>query len=44
MLWLQDAQSTVLKDDAVPTIFDVPSQPQNGQVKRGKEAVGIKWS
>nr|UIR15492.1 THAP domain containing 12a [Pagrus major] len=33
----RDAQSTVLKDDAVPTIFDEPSQPQNGQVKRGKE-------
>ncbi|XP_018548120.1 THAP domain containing 12a isoform X2 [Lates calcarifer] len=32
-----DAQSTVLKDDAVPTIFDMPSQPQNGQVKRSKE-------
>ncbi|KAI3373409.1 hypothetical protein L3Q82_022018, partial [Scortum barcoo] len=32
-----EGQSTVLKDDAIPTIFDVPSQPQNGQVKRGKE-------
>ncbi|XP_040906688.1 THAP domain containing 12a [Toxotes jaculatrix] len=32
-----DAQSTVLKDDAVPTIFDMPGQPQNGQVKRSKE-------
>ncbi|GLD47188.1 52 kDa repressor of the inhibitor of the protein kinase-like isoform X1 [Lates japonicus] len=32
-----DAQSTVLKDDAIPTIFDMPSQPQNGQVKRSKE-------
>ncbi|XP_071317665.1 THAP domain containing 12a [Trachinotus anak] len=32
-----DAQSAVLKDDAIPTIFDVPSQPQNGQVKRNKE-------
>ncbi|XP_070699804.1 THAP domain containing 12a isoform X2 [Pempheris klunzingeri] len=32
-----DAQSAVLKDDAIPTIFDVPSQPQNGQVKRSKE-------
>ncbi|XP_068585634.1 THAP domain containing 12a [Cebidichthys violaceus] len=32
-----NAQSTVLKDDAIPTIFDVPSQPQNGQVKRSKE-------
>ncbi|XP_042286473.1 52 kDa repressor of the inhibitor of the protein kinase-like isoform X2 [Thunnus maccoyii] len=29
--------STVLKDDAIPTIFDAPSQPQNGQVKRSKE-------
>ncbi|XP_044079202.1 THAP domain containing 12a [Siniperca chuatsi] len=36
--WIDsDAQSTVLKEDAVPTIFDVPSQPQNGQVKRSKE-------
>ncbi|KAM9348651.1 52 kDa repressor of the inhibitor of the protein kinase-like [Symphorus nematophorus] len=33
----RDAQNAVLKDDAIPTIFDVPSQPQNGQVKRGKE-------
>ncbi|XP_042355630.1 THAP domain containing 12a [Plectropomus leopardus] len=32
-----DAQSTVLKDDAIPTIFDAPSQPQNGQGKRSKE-------
>ncbi|XP_035522547.1 THAP domain containing 12a [Morone saxatilis] len=32
-----DGQSAVLKDDAIPTIFDVPSQPQNGQVKRSKE-------
>lgn len=32
-----DAQSTVLKDDAVPTVFDVTGQPQNGQVKRSKE-------
>ncbi|XP_023273455.1 52 kDa repressor of the inhibitor of the protein kinase-like [Seriola lalandi dorsalis] len=31
------AQCTVLKDDAIPTIFDMPSQPQNGQVKRNKE-------
>lgn len=36
----QDAQSTVLKDDAIPTIFDVQSQPQNEQVKRSKETVG----
>ncbi|XP_070773983.1 52 kDa repressor of the inhibitor of the protein kinase-like [Enoplosus armatus] len=37
--WIDgDAQSTVLKDDAIPTIFDVPSPPQNGQVKRSKEA------
>lgn len=27
----------MLKDDAIPSIFDVPHQPQNGQVKRGKE-------
>ncbi|XP_034463604.1 THAP domain containing 12a [Hippoglossus hippoglossus] len=32
-----DAQGTVLKDDAIPTIFDTPSQSQNGQVKRNKE-------
>ncbi|XP_041808314.1 THAP domain containing 12a isoform X1 [Chelmon rostratus] len=32
-----DTQSAVLKDDAVPTIFDGPSQPQNGQVKRSRE-------
>uniref|UniRef100_UPI003AAAFAFF THAP domain containing 12a n=1 Tax=Centroberyx gerrardi TaxID=166262 RepID=UPI003AAAFAFF len=32
-----DPQNTVLKDDAIPTIFDVSSQPQNGQLKRGKE-------
>lgn len=32
-----EAQNAVLKDDAIPTIFDVPSQPQNGQVKRSKE-------
>ncbi|XP_054482069.1 THAP domain containing 12a [Anoplopoma fimbria] len=32
-----NAQSTVLKDDAIPTIFDVPSQPQNGPVKRSIE-------
>lgn len=31
-----ETQVTVLKDDAIPTIFDVPSQPQNGQ-KRSKE-------
>ncbi|XP_032390191.1 THAP domain containing 12a [Etheostoma spectabile] len=31
--------STVLKDDAIPTVFDVPSQPQNGQVKRSKQTV-----
>ncbi|KAM8899798.1 THAP domain containing 12a isoform 2-T2 [Spinachia spinachia] len=30
-------QSAVLKDDAIPTIFDVLNQPQNGQVKRTKE-------
>ncbi|XP_074466133.1 THAP domain containing 12a [Sebastes fasciatus] len=32
-----EAQSTVLKDDAIPTIFDAPSQSQNGQGKRSKE-------
>nr|XP_020477709.1 52 kDa repressor of the inhibitor of the protein kinase-like isoform X2 [Monopterus albus] len=32
-----DAQSIVLKDDAVPTIFDVPGQPQHEQVKHNKE-------
>ncbi|KAM3601940.1 uncharacterized protein V6R79_021604 [Siganus canaliculatus] len=32
-----DSPSTMLKEDAVPTVFDLPSQPQNGQVKRGKE-------
>ncbi|XP_029925078.1 THAP domain containing 12a isoform X2 [Myripristis murdjan] len=32
-----DLQNRVLKDDAIPTIFDVPSQPQNGQLKRGKD-------
>ncbi|XP_061595066.1 THAP domain containing 12a [Cololabis saira] len=32
-----DAQSTVLKDDAIPTVFDGPTQPQNGQAKRSKE-------
>ncbi|XP_060911942.1 THAP domain containing 12a [Labrus mixtus] len=30
----KDAQSAVLKDDAVPTIFETPSQPSNGQGKR----------
>ncbi|XP_031167011.1 THAP domain containing 12a [Sander lucioperca] len=34
-----DSQSTVLKDDAIPTIFDAPSQPQNGQVKRSKQTI-----
>ncbi|TKS83788.1 52 kDa repressor of the inhibitor of the protein kinase [Collichthys lucidus] len=32
-----ETQSAVLKDDAIPTIFDAPSQPQNVQVKRSKE-------
>lgn len=32
-----DAQSTVLKDDSIPTIFDMSSQPQNGQAKRTKQ-------
>ncbi|KAG7222799.1 hypothetical protein INR49_016072, partial [Caranx melampygus] len=32
-----EAQCKVLKDDAMQTIFDVPNQPQNGQVKRSKE-------
>lgn len=40
MMFWQDAQSTVLKDDAIPTIFDEQSQAQNGQVKRNKETVG----
>lgn len=35
----QETQSAVLKDDAIPTIFDAPSQPQNVQVKRSKETV-----
>uniref|UniRef100_UPI0037E95681 THAP domain containing 12a n=1 Tax=Semicossyphus pulcher TaxID=241346 RepID=UPI0037E95681 len=30
----REAQSAVLKDDAIPTIFDVPSQPKIGQGKR----------
>lgn len=40
MFWLQDAQSTVLKDDSIPTAFDMSSQPQNGQAKRTKPTVG----
>lgn len=36
-----DAQSTVLKEDAIPTIFDVASQPQNGQEKRNKETTKV---
>ncbi|KAM4619914.1 THAP domain containing 12a [Polymixia lowei] len=32
-----DPPNTLLKDDAIPTIFDTSSQPQNGQLKRGKE-------
>ncbi|XP_076025099.1 THAP domain containing 12a isoform X2 [Genypterus blacodes] len=32
-----EAHCKVLKDDAVPTIFDGPGQPQNGQLKRSKE-------
>ncbi|XP_027129548.1 THAP domain containing 12a [Larimichthys crocea] len=32
-----ETQSAVLKDDAIPTIFDAPSQLQNVQVKRSKE-------
>ncbi|XP_014327126.1 52 kDa repressor of the inhibitor of the protein kinase-like [Xiphophorus maculatus] len=32
-----DAPGSVLKADAVPSVFDGPSQPQSGQVKRGKE-------
>uniref|UniRef100_A0A3Q1G0K6 THAP domain containing 12a n=1 Tax=Acanthochromis polyacanthus TaxID=80966 RepID=A0A3Q1G0K6_9TELE len=34
-----ECQSTVLKDDAIPTIFDVPNKPQSGQMKRGKEPI-----
>lgn len=40
LLWLQDAPGTVLKVDAVPTIFDLAPQPQTEQVKRAKETVG----
>ncbi|XP_058484386.1 THAP domain containing 12a [Solea solea] len=32
-----DAQNKVLKDNAIPTVFDMPSQPQTGQMKRTKE-------
>lgn len=39
LLWLQDIPGTVLKVDAVPTIFDFPPQPQTEQVKRGKQTV-----
>lgn len=38
LVWLQDAPGTVLKADAVPTIFDLV--PQTEQVKRAKETVG----
>lgn len=36
----QDPLNTVLKNDAIPTIFDVSNKPQNGQLKRTKELVG----
>ncbi|XP_029375476.1 THAP domain containing 12a [Echeneis naucrates] len=32
-----DAQRTLLKGDAMPTIFETQSQSQNGQVKRNRE-------
>ncbi|KAM6907416.1 THAP domain containing 12a [Xenentodon cancila] len=32
-----EGQTTVLKDDAIPTVFDGPTQPQNGQAKRSKD-------
>lgn len=32
-----DTQSAVLKDDAIPTIFDEPNKSENVQVKRSKE-------
>ncbi|XP_047464000.1 THAP domain containing 12a [Mugil cephalus] len=31
------SQTVVLKDGAIPTIFDVPSQPQNKQMKRSQD-------
>lgn len=34
----KDAQNAVLKDDAIPTIFDTPNSSKTGQVKRGKVA------
>ncbi|AWP00485.1 putative 52 kDa repressor of the inhibitor of the protein kinase-like [Scophthalmus maximus] len=40
-IYNHDAQSTVLKEDAIPTIFDVASQPQNGQEKRNKETTKV---
>ncbi|XP_056449993.1 THAP domain containing 12a [Gadus chalcogrammus] len=33
--------STVLKDDAIPSIFDVPSQPNSTQLKRNKAMAEI---
>lgn len=36
----QDTVGTVLKDDAIPTVFD--AQPENQTLKRSKDAVGIK--
>ncbi|XP_047234319.1 THAP domain containing 12a [Girardinichthys multiradiatus] len=32
-----DAPGSMLKADAIPSVFDVPVQPQTGQVKLGKE-------
>lgn len=35
----QDVQRSVLKDDAMPSVFDLQNQNQKGLVKRGKETV-----
>lgn len=37
---LQDSPGSVLKLDAVPSVFDGPGQPQTGQVSHDKEMVG----
>lgn len=36
----QDTVGTVLKDDAIPTVF--VAQPESQTLKRSKDAVGIK--